>query len=370
MAVKVFCSYSRNDMIWLDRLEVYLRPLIRDSLIEFWHEGKILAGCDRLSQINNNIDESDIIILLISPNYLASDFCYQQMQTILKKRENKKALVVPIILELCDWQNTTINHLQALPRDGKPVNSHSNKDHALYEIANEIQKLIKEIKTTTLISPLKEINLSKIKVLPVTKSSEMPIKILFLAANPKDTPQLRLGEEVKTIEQVIRRSKFGDAFEIKQFWATQTLDLQDCLLRYSPDIVHFSGHGSSKGEIILEDKSGNSSPVSAGALRSLFSILKGSNIKCVVLNACYTESQASAIAEEVDCVIGMSNSIKDDSAINFAAAFYQGLGYGKDINKAFKLGCAQIDLAQLNEQDVPKLVAKNCNPSLIVFVNH
>ena len=98
-------------------------------------------------------------------------------------------------------------------------------------------------------------------------------------------------------------------------------------------------------------------------------ILKG-NIKCVVLNACYTELQASAIAEEVDCVIGMSNSIKDDSAINFAAAFYQGLGYGKDINKAFNLGCTQIDLEQLNEYDIPKLIAKNCNPSLIGFINH
>ena len=98
---------------------------------------------------------------------------------------------------------------------------------------------------------------------------EHRIKILFLAANPKDTPQLRLGEEVRAIDQAIRQAEFRDRFDINQFWATRVSDLQECLLRFKPDIVHFSGHGSRFSEIILEDNLGNSRPISVPALSRL-----------------------------------------------------------------------------------------------------
>jgi hypothetical protein len=92
------------------------------------------------------------------------------------------------------------------------------------------------------------------------------------------------------------------------------------------------------------------------------------NIKCVVLNACYSEGQAQAIAEHIDCVVGMSSTIGDRAAISFAAAFYQALGYGKDVKTAFELGCVQIDIENLNEQDTPKLLAKRVSPRDICFV--
>jgi hypothetical protein len=92
------------------------------------------------------------------------------------------------------------------------------------------------------------------------------------------------------------------------------------------------------------------------------------NIRCVVLNACYSKKQAQAIAKHIDCVIGMSKAIGDEAAINFAVAFYQALGYGKNVKTAFDLGCVQIDLQSLNEQDTPKLSATKCDPEEIVFV--
>jgi len=98
-------------------------------------------------------------------------------------------------------------------------------------------------------------------------------------------------------------------------------DIQSHLLRHKPDIVYFSGHGSATSEIILEDGNGNSHPVSSRALGQLFSVLKD-NIRCVVLNACYTEQQAQIIAKHIDCVIGMSKVIGDQAAIKFATAFY------------------------------------------------
>jgi hypothetical protein len=200
-----------------------------------------------------------------------------------------------------------------------------------------------------------------------------PIKILFLAANPSDTNHLRLDEEVRAIDQALRKAKYRDDFELEQHWAVTASDLQEALLRHEPHIVHFSGHGSQKGEIILEssDMRGQSrreislseSPtsskpgyVSAKALANTLAILKD-NIRCVVLNACYSKIQAEAIGEHIDAVVGMSRAITDDAAINFAAAFYQGLGYDKSIQTAFELGRNQIALSGLPEEATPQIFA-------------
>ena len=171
--------------------------------------------------------------------------------------------------------------------------------------------------------------------IPGKQDMDNQIKILFLAANPKDTSQLRLDEEMRAIDQAIQQAEFRDRFDIETQWAVRVVDLQGYLLRHKPDIVHFSGHGSESSEIILEDNDGNSQPVSSRALGQLFSVLK-ENIRCVILNACYSEQQAQAIAEHIDCVIGMSKAIGDKAAISFAAAFYQALGYGKDFKTGFE----------------------------------
>ena len=199
------------------------------------------------------------------------------------------------------------------------------------------------------------------------KQTSRTIRILFLAANPKDTQSLRLDEEIRSIDSSFRQAEFRDLFDIKQHWALRVTDLQGHLLRHQPDIVHFSGHGSPLSEIILEDNTGKSHPVPPRALSQVFSVLKD-NVRCVVLNACYSERQAQAIAQYIDCVVGMSKSIGDNAAISFASAFYQALGYGRNIKTAFELGCAQIDLENLNEQDTPKLLAINSNPAAITFV--
>ncbi len=213
--------------------------------------------------------------------------------------------------------------------------------YALLDLINEIDR---EIATKeSAISPSAPKNNGKI------------IKILFLAANPSDTTRLRLDKESRAIDRALRQSEFRDRFDIQQHWAVSVTDLQELLLRHKPDIVHFSGHGSSASEIIIEDDYGNSHPVSVRALSQLFSILKD-NIRCVVLNACYSEPQAQAIAQHIESVVGMSKAITDQAAISFATAFYQALGYGRDVKTAFDLGCVQIDMENLDEQDTPKLL--------------
>lgn len=183
------------------------------------------------------------------------------------------------------------------------------------------------------------------------------IRVLFLSANPIDTQKIRLDEEVRVIDQALRSSAFREKFDLQQQWAVRVSDLQSCLLRYKPDIVHFSGHGTISNEIILENEIGESHPVPIRALSILFSVLRD-NIKCVVLNACYSEQQAHAISEHIKYVVGIRSAIRDKSAINFSMAFYQALGYGKDIKTAFELGNIQIGLGNYSEQAMPILLSK------------
>jgi CHAT domain-containing protein len=192
-------------------------------------------------------------------------------------------------------------------------------------------------------------------------------QILFLASNPTNTNQLRLDEEFRSIDESLQQTVFRDCFKINQHGAVRVDDLQKLLLRHQPHIVHFSGHGAPSSEIVLEDRNGKGFPVSSAALSRMFGILKD-NIRCVVLNACFTKQQALAIADHIDCVIGMSKAIGDASAISFSTAFYRALAYGRDIQTAFALGCSQVDIGDLGDQDVPKLLTRNDNSGKIVFV--
>ncbi|NJN83799.1 MAG: CHAT domain-containing protein [Caldilineaceae bacterium] len=193
------------------------------------------------------------------------------------------------------------------------------------------------------------------------------IRILFLAANPKETPPLSLGEEVRAIDDALLRAAHRDLFEMEQQWAVRLSDLQAHLLRYSPDIVHFSGHGTTANEIILENEHGESQPVSAALLSQLFSLLRD-NIRCVVLSACYSARQADAIGDSIDCVVGMNDAMSDSAAIAFSASFYQALAYGRSVGTAFALGANQIDLASLPQSHTPHLIDKRAVADQTCFV--
>ncbi len=191
--------------------------------------------------------------------------------------------------------------------------------------------------------------------------------ILFWAANPVDTEPLQLGNEIRTIEERLRASDLRDRFVLEQQWAVRAGDLSDGLLRYAPQIVHFSGHGNASGDLVMRADDGSSHPVSIAALADLFSIA-GKSVRCVVFNACYSQAQAEAVAEHVDCVVGTSRAIEDDAAVRFAAGFYRALGYGQDVSTAFDLGCNEVDLASVAGADIPQLVARpNIDPSTITF---
>ncbi len=214
---------------------------------------------------------------------------------------------------------------------------------------------------------------------------EPPKVLLFLAANPVDTGKLRLDEEVREIEAGLRRSQYRDRFDLQQRWAVRPIDLRRALLDCKPQIVHFSGHGVGRATaaqansetnsaveatremafadhaevfeegLVLEDATGQPQLVRTEALSALFELFSDS-VECVVLNACYSEQQARAIAQHVPYVIGMNQAIGDRAAIAFAVGFYDALGAGESIERAYKSGCVAIRLAGISEQLTPAMV--------------
>ena len=193
-------------------------------------------------------------------------------------------------------------------------------------------------------------------------------KILFLAANPVNMQPLHLDEEVRAIQGAIRKADYRDQFDVEQHWAVRGSELDDFLLQHQPDIVHFSGHGSKANELMVKraDNTG-SEAVATDMLDRLFAALKD-NVRLVVLNACYSEVQAAAIARHVDCVVGMSRAISDGAATKFAEALYQALAYGRDVKTAFDLACNEAGEAALTAEKTPRLKAERVDPSSIAFV--
>jgi hypothetical protein len=169
------------------------------------------------------------------------------------------------------------------------------------------------------------------------------VKVLFLAANPSDTTRLRVDEERRGLEAEIRKSPNRDALELIYEPAVRPGDLVEALRRHRPDVVHFGGHGSEDNEIVLEAADGSARLVGSDALVELLRV-QGDSVRVVVLDACYSREQARALTRHVDCAIGMSRAIPDETALAFASAFYQGLAYGESVRTAFDSSLLQIRL--------------------------
>jgi len=185
-----------------------------------------------------------------------------------------------------------------------------------------------------------------------------PIKILILTANPKipGYEPLRLDAEVRQIEEALKRSQHRDRFQLETQLATRTEDLRRALLDHQPQIVHFSGHGSGENGLVLENDAGTMQLVSSETLEHLFAASEYSEVECVLLNACYSEIQAKAIHQIVDCVIGMNKPIGDKAAVQFAIGFYDALGAGRTYEEAYKFGKSAISGESIPHHEIPVLM--------------
>lgn len=185
------------------------------------------------------------------------------------------------------------------------------------------------------------------------------ISVLFLAADPTDASRLRLGEEFREIQEQLMMATQRDLFKLENpQLSVRPSDISRALLNLNPQIVHFSGHGTTTGALCFENQRGETHLVQPEALASLFEQF-ASQVQCVILNACHSIDQANAIAQYIDYVIGMNQAIGDKAAIAFAVGFYQAIGAGRPIVDAYKLGCAQIRLRNIPEHLTPVIIRKN-----------
>ena len=220
------------------------------------------------------------------------------------------------------------------------------------------------------------------------RSETVQRTILVLAANPSNTNRLRLDHEVRDITNGLKRSNYRDQLRLETQWAVRHRDIQRAMLDTKPSIVHFCGHsignkttqlleseGASDSRfsrkkrdlettatkapegLMFEDNNGQAYLLDSESLAEFFKLFSD-RVQCVLLNGCYSETQAEAISQHIEYVIGMSRAIKDQSAIEFAIGFYDAIGAGESIEFAFDLGCSAIRMAKLPGYDIPKLKRK------------
>ncbi|MFI4912641.1 MAG: CHAT domain-containing protein [Sedimentisphaeraceae bacterium JB056] len=192
------------------------------------------------------------------------------------------------------------------------------------------------------------------------------ITVLFFASNPH--LDLRLDEEMRAIDEMVRKSEHRDSVILQSKWAVRPADILQGINEYSPQIIHFSGHGSETGELVLQDDAGQAKLIDVDAMVQVM-VASSSSIRFAFLNACYSHEQAMAIVEYVEAAIGMNAPIGDNAAKIFASQFYSAIGFGKSVKEAFEQAKALLMMEGIKEVDTPELfVADGVNAEDIILV--
>ncbi|WP_437305670.1 TIR domain-containing protein [Sorangium sp. So ce388] len=145
--LRLFFSYSHKDEALRDELETHLALLKREGLLQSWHDRRIAAGDEWAGQIDRNLDEAEVILLLVSADFLASDYCFDnEMTRALARHDAGQACVIPVILRKTDWQSAPFAKLQALPKDARPITLWQDRDEAWHDVALGIRHAIEVLR--------------------------------------------------------------------------------------------------------------------------------------------------------------------------------------------------------------------------------
>lgn len=146
MPPSLFISYCHIDEPLRNQLEVHLAALKRQGVISIWHDRRIIAGSHLGSSIDASLNVAEVILLLVSPDFIASDYCYnQEMKRAMERHHNGEARVIPVILRPCDWHDLPFGELLATPRDGKAITIWPNIDEAYLDVVRSIKTALKSL---------------------------------------------------------------------------------------------------------------------------------------------------------------------------------------------------------------------------------
>ena len=148
MSLDVFISYSHKDRALRDELATHLANLRRQGLISDWYDGDITPGSELTEQILTHLNKAQLILLLISADFMASEFCYSiEMQQAIARHQAHQARVIPVILRPTDWEGAPFSDLKALPTDGKPVTDWPSHDNGFADVMKGLRATLKEMQT-------------------------------------------------------------------------------------------------------------------------------------------------------------------------------------------------------------------------------
>lgn len=144
--IEVFFSYSHRDEALRDEMAKHLSILKRQGIISAWYDRDIGAGTEWAQQIDDHLNSAQVILLLISPDFIASDYCFDiEMGRAMERHEAREALVIPVILRPVDWSGAPFSKLQAFPKNAKPITTWDNQDEAFLNVAQGIRKAVEQL---------------------------------------------------------------------------------------------------------------------------------------------------------------------------------------------------------------------------------
>jgi hypothetical protein len=339
----MFLSYSPEDEAFARRFAADLR---RQRTRVWLSTEQLRPGQQQEPQIAEAIRVSDAVVLLLSPTALSS----RSVMREIEQAQRIEKRIIPLRYGQVDILPAELALL-------KSVDIVSNYKDGVLELIEELYNLVD--------FSMQGQQASGISLLA---SGQKP-QVLLLAADPQSTKQLDLSEEFFTLNEYLRSANDANQVDLKWKWIVRASEFLELRFVIKPDIIHFSGRTSNNGEIRMENHAGETQPVDPKDLKALFNALKSNdaskNIRCVVLSACFTEPQAQAIAEEVDCVIGLSRPISDKAIIEFAKFFYRALQQCWSLQQAYDI--ASLCLGFSDGQHKPRLLLRNAGAGQLKF---
>jgi len=316
----------------------------------------------RIRREINNIQRS------ITRNTSLSTLQSKQRQIESKERQlaNYEKRVADYEKRIADKVSEIARTLQNLERTEDQENRRKEREEKKKrdDELRHARTITRELERQTRLQ--KEIGSSRL-VIDLTKLPEK-ITILFCATNPEDQSHLKLDEEIRLITQKIRAAEFRDSIDLRSIWALRPTDLLQALNEHKPTILHFSGHGSDQDEVIFQDDTGASKPVSKSAIVEMFKIVS-SGTRLVVFNTCFSKTQAEEVTEHIEAAIGMNTSIGDEAARVFAAHFYSAIGFGKNVKESFNQARVALMLEGIKEEQTPELFTRpEVDPKNLILV--
>jgi TIR domain len=187
MPVKIFFCYAREDEAFLINLKSQLISLQREGLVdELWHDRDISAGSEWECEIDEHLNTAHIILLLVSPDFMTSEYCYsKEMKRAMERHHRREARVIPIILRPVDWKGTPFRKLQALPKDAKPIKSWDYQEEAFFNVAKGVRKVVEELSTKSSVT-------SATRPMKVVEESSGSHLIILSRVSPSPTIKILL----------------------------------------------------------------------------------------------------------------------------------------------------------------------------------